>query len=175
MSALPSLLESLPEAARDARLNASSVLSGGSLTPGQRWGVAIACAATLRHAALRDAVLADAHAELGEGALAVIDDGNAAASLMAMNNVYYRFRHLIEKEAYTHRPARLRMNRLGKPATSLVDFELYCLAVSAINACATCIQAHERVVLEGGLTEEQVHDAVRIAAVLSAAAVSLTL
>ena len=68
-----------------------------------------------------------------------------------------------------------RMNRLGKPATNRVEFEFYGLAVSAINACATCIQAHERVLLEGGLTGEQVHDAVRIAAGLSAAAGSLTL
>lgn len=174
MSAIPTLLESLPELARDTRLNAGSVLSGGSLTPSQRWGIAVACAVTLRHVALRDAVLMDARAELGEAAVAVIDDGNAAASLMAMNNVYYRFRHLVEKEAYTQKPARLRMNRLAKPSTNRVDFELFCLAVSAVNACATCIQSHERVVIEGGLTEEQVHDAVRIAAVLSAAAVSLS-
>ena len=175
MLCIPALLQSLPEAARDTRLNAAAVLGGGALTAGQRWGVAVACASTLRHDALREAVCADARAELGDDAHAVIDDGHAAASLMAMNNVYYRFRHMVEKESYGQKPARLRMNRLGKPATSRVDFELCCLAVSAINACAACIQAHERVVIEGGLTEEHVHDAVRIAAVLSAVAVSLTL
>jgi alkyl hydroperoxide reductase subunit D len=35
------------------------------------------------------------------------------------------------------------------------------------------MQSHERVVLEGGLTEEAVHDAVRIAAVIHGAAVGL--
>ena len=67
------------------------------------------------------------------------------------------------------------MNRLAKPATNKVDFELFSLAVSAINGCETCIRAHEKVVLEGGLTEDQVHDAVRIAATIHAAAVSLTM
>jgi alkyl hydroperoxide reductase subunit D len=36
-----------------------------------------------------------------------------------------------------------------------------------------CVRSHERAVIEGGLTEEQVHDAVRVAATIQAAAVSL--
>ena len=67
------------------------------------------------------------------------------------------------------------MNRLAKPATNKVDFELFCLAVSAINGCETCVRAHEAVVVEGGLGDEQVHDAVRIAATIQAAAVALEL
>jgi len=39
----------------------------------------------------------------------------------------------------------------------------------ASRAC----RAHEHVVVEGGLTEEQVHDAVRIAATVHAAAIAL--
>ena len=35
------------------------------------------------------------------------------------------------------------------------------------------MRAHEKVVLEGGLTEDQVHDAVRIAATIHGAAVAL--
>jgi lipoyl-dependent peroxiredoxin subunit D len=92
---------------------------------------------------------------------------------MAMNNVYYRFRHLVGKPAYASKPARLRMNRMVQPLTSKVDFELFSLAVSAINACEACIRAHEQVVVEGGLTEDAVHDAVRIAATVNAAAVAL--
>ena len=103
----------------------------------------------------------------------MVEDALAAAALMAMNNVYYRFRHLVGKPSYAQKPARLRMNRMAQPATNKADFELFCLAVSAINGCETCIRAHEQVVLEGGLTEEQVHDAVRIAATVHAAAVAL--
>jgi len=171
MGAVDRLRDAIPEVAKDIRLNLSAVLaSGGSLTAAQRWGVAVASAAASRHPRLRDAVVEDARREVPE---AVIEDGLAAAALMSMNNVYYRFRHLVGKPAYSEKPARLRMNRLVKPATSKTDFELFSLAVSAINACETCIRSHEAVVVEGGLSEDQVHDAVRLAATINAAAVSL--
>ena len=170
MSAVEELRASLPEAARDIKLNLQSVLQAESLTPAQRWGTAIASAVVSRSPILRDALLADARAAaVGE---AVIDDALAAAALMSMNNVYYRFRHMIGKASYEERPARLRMQRMAKPASSKTDFELFCLAVSAINGCEMCIRSHEQVVLGGGLTEDQVHDAVRIAATVHAAAVA---
>ena len=106
---------------------------------------------------------------------AVIDDALAAAALMAMNNVYYRFRHLVGKEVYSEKPARLRMNRMVKPAGNKADFELFSLAVSAINGCGACMASHEQVVTVAGLTEDQVHDAVRIAATVNAAALALEL
>jgi len=172
MTALEALRDSIPDAARDIRLNLAAVLSDSSLTPAQRYGVAVAAAATSRHEGLRAALADEARAQVGP---AVVDDALAAASLMAMNNVFYRFRHLIGKPAYGEKPARLRMNRLAKPATSKADFELMSLAVSALNGCETCVKAHERVVLEAGLTEDQVNDAVRVAAVVHAAAVALDL
>jgi alkyl hydroperoxide reductase subunit D len=170
MPALDELRAALPEPARDTKLNLQSVLQPGTLTPAQRWGVAIASAVAARNATLREAVLADAR---GEASAEVIDDALAAASLMAMNNVYYRFRHMIGKESYAQLPARLRMQRIARPATNKADFELFCLAVSAINGCEMCVRSHEEAVLAGGLTPEHVHDAVRIAAVVHAAAVSL--
>lgn len=169
MSALEEFRNGLPEYARDVKLNLQSVLQSGSLTVGQRWGVALASAVASRNPRLERAVRAEAEREAGP---AVVEDALAAAALMAMNNVYYRFRHLVGKPTYAEKPARLRMNRLVKPTTSRVDFELFSLAVSAINACETCIRAHEKVVLEGGLSEDQVHDAVRIAATIYAAAVA---
>jgi alkyl hydroperoxide reductase subunit D len=173
MSALERLRQALPDTARDIKLNLPAVLEGGALAPAQRWGVAIAAAIAARNPALRDAVIADAVAAgVGDP---VVEDAQAAAALMAMNNVYYRFRHLIGKDSYSERPARLRMNRLARPATNKVDFELFSLAVSAINACETCLRSHEQAVLAGGLTEEHVHDAVRIAATINAAALSLEL
>jgi alkyl hydroperoxide reductase subunit D len=170
MGALEGLRDAIPEPARDLRLNLQAVLAESSLTVAQRWGVAAACAVASREARLRDAVLADARAAAGD---AVVEDAVAAAAIMGMNNVLYRFRHLVENESYRERPARLRMNRLVKPAGSKTDFELFCLAVSAINGCGTCMQAHERVVRAGGLSEEQVFDAIRIAATLHGAAVAL--
>jgi lipoyl-dependent peroxiredoxin subunit D len=172
MSAVEELRAAIPEAAKDIKLNLQSVLQPGALSPAQRWGVAIASAVATRNERLRDAILHDARAVVGAE---VIDDALAAAALMAMNNVYYRFRHVIGKESYSQMPARLRMQRIARPASNKVDFELFCLAVSAINNCEMCMRSHEDVVVKGGLSEDQVHDAIRIAATLNAAAVAIEL
>lgn len=170
MDALEQLRAAIPDAAKDIRLNLQAVLRGGSLSEPQRWGVAAAAAVAARHPRLREAVLAAASTAAGA---AVVEDARAAASLMAMNNVYYRFRHMVGKPIYGETPAGLRMNRLMQPATNRVDFELMSLAVSAINGCETCVRAHEKTVTDGGLTADQVNDAVRIAATIYAAAVAL--
>jgi lipoyl-dependent peroxiredoxin subunit D len=170
MIAVEEVRSALPEAAKDIRLNLQSVLEGGALNDVQKWGVAAACAIAARNPRLRDAVLQDALEKAGD---AVVEDAKAAAVLMAMNNIYYRFRHIVGKPAYSQKPARLRMQRIAQPLTNKVDFELFCLAVSAINGCEACVRAHEQVVVDGGLGEEHVHDAVRIAAVVNAAAVAL--
>ena len=133
--------------------------------------VALSAAYAARNETLTKAVIADAKSAGVEDG--VLEDAKAAAILMGMNNVYYRFRHIIGKDEYEQKPARLRMMRLKQVATNQVDFELFCLAVSAVNNCQACVQSHEHVVLEGGLTTDQVHDAVRIAAVINAAAMAL--
>ena len=170
MDALQQLAAAFPEAAKDIRLNLTSVLQPSSLSPGQAFGVATAVAHAARSPALVAAIAAAAGDALSP---AVAADAQAAAALMAMNNVYYRFRHMVGKPEYEQLPPRLRMQRLAAPAGSKVDFELFALAVSAVHGCATCVQAHERVVTTGGLTTAQVHDAVRIAAVVNAAATTL--
>ncbi|MDZ4772671.1 MAG: carboxymuconolactone decarboxylase family protein [Planctomycetota bacterium] len=166
------LISGLPDAAKDLKLNLQSVLSDGSLSVEQRTAVALACAYVSRNFALRDAMQSDAQKTLDE---AWLDDAMAAAALMSMNNIYYRFRHMIGKSSYNAMPAKLRMNRLANPRTSKLDFELMCLAVSAINGCEMCVKSHEHSLLELGANESQVHDAVRIAAAVYAAAVSLEL
>lgn len=171
MENLNALRETLPDAARDIKLNIQSVLKPDKLNAAQVWGTALTCAYAARNEQLTKAVLADAKAAGVEEA--VLDDAKAAAILMGMNNVYYRFRHLIGKEEYSQKPARLRMLRTNQVASNKADFELFCLAASAINNCESCLRSHEAVVLEGGLNDDQVHDAVRIAATLHAAAVAL--
>lgn len=167
MDALVQFAATFPDAAKDIRLNLTSVLSQSALTEPQRFLVALATAFAARDAALAQAVVA---AGGPHATAALVADAQAAAALMAMNNVYYRFRHMAKKPVYEQMPARLRMQRLAQPQTSKADFELACLAVSAVNGCEMCVQAHERVVLEAGMTEAQVHDAIRIAATVNAAA-----
>jgi len=170
MSEIEKLREQMPDAARDIRLNLQTVFQTTTLTPAQTWGAALASAIATRNGELARAVFAEAQSNVDVN---VIEDARAAAALMAMNNVYYRFRHLVGKESYSAKPARLRMNWISKPMSNKTDFELFCLAVSAINGCETCVRAHEQVITAGGLSEDHVHDAVRIAATIQAAAVSL--
>jgi alkyl hydroperoxide reductase subunit D len=170
MEALKSLGAAFPEAARDIKLNLQSVLQESTLEPRLRWAVGLACAFAARSAVLREALLRDGQAHLDEAA---VDDARAAAVLMAMNNVYYRFRHVVGKPEYQALPARLRMTRLGAPKTSKPEFELLCLAVSAINNCEACVRSHEAAVLGHGMTVQHVQDAIRIAAVVAAAAVTI--
>lgn len=168
---LEELRAALPDAARDIKLNLQAVLApGAALSDAQRWGVAVTAALASRNAALSEAILAEAaaHAEPS-----VLEDARAAAALMAMNNVYYRFRHVVAKPEYAQKPARLRMNRLAAPAADKTDLELFSLAASALNGCEACVRAHENAVLEGGLSQDHVHEAVRIAAVVHATAVAL--
>ena len=172
MQTLEELRESLPEAARDLKIGLQSVLGAESLSVQQRWGVAVACAFAARNPALRDAMLAEARAN--GAADAILDDARAAAALMGMNNVFYRAKHMLG-EAYATRPARLRMQRIARPAGAKVDFELMSLAVSAINGCEVCVTAHEKTVREGGLGEDAVFDALRIAAVVHGVACALEL
>jgi lipoyl-dependent peroxiredoxin subunit D len=173
MKNIEALREKLPDAARDIKINISNVLQPQVLDLQQTWGVAIASAYAARNPELTRALLLDA-TELGVEA-GTIDDAKAAATLMALNNVYYRFRHISEKEVYSQKPARLRMMRLKQPASTQLNLELFSLAVSAINNCAACVRAHEAVCIEGGLSDDHVHDAVRIASVIHAMATGLEL
>jgi alkyl hydroperoxide reductase subunit D len=171
--ALQRLLEQVPEVARDLRLNLTAVLEADSLTSAQRWGVAVASAHAAEAPVLAQALVEGARAAgVGEPAL---EDARAAAAIMAMNTVYYRFRHMIGKPSYGEKPARLRMHRLGKPATTKADLELMSLAVAAIHGCELCVRAHEDVIVKAGLSEDQVHDAVRIAAAVRGVSQALAL
>ena len=104
---------------------------------------------------------------------AVFEDAKAAAVLMGMNTIYYRFRHLVGKESYKTKPARLRIGWMAKPKTSKATFELMSIAITVLEGCEICIKEHEARILQHGLTEEHVHGAVRIAAILQGSAVAL--
>jgi len=170
---LDELREALPEYARDIRLNLGSVLTpqgAPGLSTAQIAAVALAAAISARNERLTSAVERWAAGQLDEAALG---GARAAAVIMGMNNIYYRFLHLVDDEEYARLPARLRMNVIGNPGIDRTDFELLSLAVSAVNGCGTCVASHERKVREGGLSREAVQSAVRIAAVVHAAAVAL--
>jgi alkyl hydroperoxide reductase subunit D len=168
--ALDALRDALPDDLKDIRLNLSSVLTGENLEPAQALGIALAAARFVRAQPLAAALESDIRTSLGDAAAPAISDAVAAAGLMAMNTVYYRFRHMLGKESYEARPPRLRMSRMMQPATTKADFELMSLACAALAGCELCIKNHEASLVHLGVSEDACHDAVRIAAVINAAA-----
>jgi lipoyl-dependent peroxiredoxin subunit D len=161
----------IPDTAKDLRINLGVLTSSTALSPQQAWGTALAAAITARNAELLAALAADAAAQLTPEATAA---AHGAASIMGMNNVYYRFQHMMgDGSDYATLPARLRMQILAKPGVDPLDFELWCLAASAITGCEMCVRAHEKAVRDKGGTKEQVQDAVRIAAVIHGIALTL--
>src|SRR5258705_89724 len=141
---LEEIRASIPEYARDLRLNLGSVLSPAGapgLSETQIWLIALAAALAARNARFARALEALAAAQLQP---AQLQAAHAAAAIMGMNNVYYRFLHLVGDSEYQRMPARLRMNVIANPGIDKVDFELASLAVSAINAYGLSIVARLR-------------------------------
>jgi alkyl hydroperoxide reductase subunit D len=173
MRTLEAIRESLPAYARDLQLNLGAVLTPAGapgLNERQIWAVALAAALASRNTAFaRDVgALAAAHLDAAH-----VTAAHSAAAIMGMNNVYYRFLHLVEDAEYARLPARLRMNVIGNPGIAKADFELLALSVSAINGCGTCIASHERQLRQHGLEREAIQSAVRIAASVHAVALVL--
>ena len=166
---LDALRARLPDYAKDLKLNLGSLAAEPALNQQQRAGTFIASALAARNPEVTRALVAEFGPQLGPEALTA---AKAAAAIMGMNNIYYRFTHLVGGE-YASLPAKLRMNIMAKPGVEKADFELWSLAVSAINGCGMCMETHERVVVQAGLTREQVQAAVRIAAVVHAVAATI--
>jgi alkyl hydroperoxide reductase subunit D len=170
---LEALRDRMPDFAKDTRLNLGTVLTdtgAPDLSANQIAGVALASAYATRNREVIDAIAAHTDATLSD---AEKQAAKAAASVMAMNNVYYRFLHLVEDAEFKTLPAKLRMNVIGQPGIEKVDFELYSLAISAINGCGMCIEAHTHELLKAGVSKLGIQSAVRIGAVMNAAAQAL--
>ncbi|RDD62523.1 carboxymuconolactone decarboxylase family protein [Ferruginivarius sediminum] len=167
---IDNLKSALPGYAKDLKLNLGNVLRAPGLSEQQVWGAALASAIASRNPKVTTAIEAEARRKLSGNAL---NAAKTAAAVMAMNNVYYRFLSLTSNEEYAKMPANLRMNAIAQPGVDRLDFELYSLAVSVINACRKCVDSHEQQVLKGGASKEMVQATVRIASVVHAIAVTL--
>ncbi len=155
----------IPDYAKDLKLNLGSLANEEELTEQQKYGCFLACAIAGRNETVTQAIYAEVAEKLSAEA---INAAKAAAAIMAMNNVYYRFAHIATSKDYMTMPAKLRMNILANPGVDKVDFELWSLAVSAINGCGMCIDSHEKQLLDHSVSKTQVQTAVRIAATIQA-------
>ncbi|MCD8524971.1 MAG: carboxymuconolactone decarboxylase family protein [Gammaproteobacteria bacterium] len=167
------LKNTLPETAKDIQLNLSTVLSqegAPDLTIKQIAGIALAVSYTTRNKTLIQAILDASKPYLNE---AEIQAAQSSAAIMGMNNIYYRFIHLVGDSTFSSIPAKLRMNVMSNPGIDKVSFELNSLAVSAINGCGMCMEAHTKTLLKHDVSPLAIQSSIRIAAVLNAVSVSL--
>jgi len=163
---LDALREALPAYAKDLSLNLSSLAGEALLTDQQKWGAFVASAHAVGvPAVVKNLEAAARAAGLSEDALTA---AKGAAAIMGMNNVYYRSLHLMKNREYATLPARLRMNLLANPGVEKVDFELWSTAVSAVNGCGMCLDAHEAELKKHGVPNTAIQAALRIAAVVNA-------
>lgn len=172
---LDTLKEQLGDFAKDTVLNISSLLNEQAvddLSAKQIAEIALASAYTTKQETLIQAVKKYAEKFLNE---TEINGVKIAASLMAMTNVYYRFIHIVSDSEFKTLPAKLRMNKMSDPGIEKVDFELCSLAVSAINNCQLCVDSHVNSLKKHEVSLIGIQTAVRIAAVINAAAQSLVI
>ncbi|HSE11199.1 MAG TPA: carboxymuconolactone decarboxylase family protein [Rudaea sp.] len=170
---LSEIKAAIPDYARDLRLNLDSVLAetgAPGLGSKQIGLVALASAIAARHEPLVAAIAGEAAKHASPAELA---GARTAAAIMAMNNVYYRFTHLVGEPEYATLRAGLRMNAMANPGCDKLDFELCSIAVSAINGCGACMDSHEKTLRKHGISAQAVQSAVRIAAVVNGVAVTL--
>jgi alkyl hydroperoxide reductase subunit D len=166
---IAALRAQLPAYAKDIGTNLSVLAEETLLSDQAKWGCFVASACAVGEPETLAAINVAAR-EAGLSAEA-FDAARTAAAIMAMNNVYFRALHLMEAPEYKALPSRLRMNRLAHhPGVDTVDYELWCVAVSAINACGACLDDHEAALRARGVQPIQVQAALRIAAVVNAVA-----
>jgi alkyl hydroperoxide reductase subunit D len=167
---IDNLKDALPEYAKDLKLNLGSITRTTLLNEEQLWGTLLASAAATRNTQVLEEIGAEAadtlsaeayHAALG------------AASIMGMNNVFYRGRGFLEGQYDDLRPG-LRMNIIANPGANKVNFELWCFAVSAINGCPDCLKAHEHTLRESGVEREAIFEALKVAAIVAGVAQAIT-
>lgn len=159
--------------AKDIKLNVSSVLKTdpeSSLKENQIYAIALSCAFAVKNATVVEYILEKSQDILSQEE---IKGAKAATTIMAMNNIYYRFGHLVSDKDYLTMPAKLRMNVIANPGVDKIDFELYSLAVSAINGCGLCIDSHVKHLVKLGVDKLTIAHSVRIASVINAVAQTL--
>lgn len=150
---------------RDLRMNVKSVLEVETLNRKETALLALSIAVNNNNKTLQHAF--EARAKSFEATAEEVGEAVAVASLLSANNVFYRFRHFVDKESYNTMRAGLRMNIMARPVMGKEFFELTSLAVSAVNGCEMCVKSHEASVLEAGSSEARIWDTIRLAAVIT--------
>ena len=162
MSWVDQIKSALPEYAKDTKLNLDSVINRSTLDKTEAECVALAAAVATGNGKIVSVMLGNIEDAVER------DAAMTAASLMAMNNVWYPYVEMAEDERLTGLPAQLRMNAIASHGgTTKARFESYSLAASIVGKCHFCVKAHYETLKKEGYTVEQLRDIGRIAAVMT--------
>lgn len=164
---LQSLRDALPVYAADQKHNLITLSEEQLLSEQQKWGCFLACAYATGQASLIVALEGEASGRLTPAARTA---AKSAATIMAMNTVYYAAINQLSNHDYRGQPPGLAMTALSQKDVDKIDFELWALAVSAVRQCGVCLNVHEAELHKRNVTLERVQAALRIAAVMSAVA-----
>ncbi|MFJ4919703.1 carboxymuconolactone decarboxylase family protein [Streptomyces sp. NPDC088725] len=167
---LDELAAALPDYARDLRLNLTSVIGRSTLTPQQLWGTVLACAIASRSPRVLRPLAAEAAARLSPEAYTA---AKSTAAVMALSNVFFRTRHLLSDPEYGSLRPGLRTAVPAGHGVDGVDVELWSVAVSAVNGCGACLDAHEQALRRAGVSRETVQEAFKVASVIQAVGTTL--
>lgn len=116
------LKDGIPDFAKDVRLNLAPMMADETLSPQSKYGLLLSSAIAAPNPIVTAAMESAAGVVMTPAA---VEAAKSAASVMGMNNVYYRFVHLASNPEYKTMPARLRINWLGNPPVDRTDFELW--------------------------------------------------
>ena len=167
MSNFTVFLDSLPDYAKDIKLNAKSVIVNpvNGLTKKQVAICAISSAVTTKSRFLINLLEEHFAIDLSE---VEISAARGCAAIMGMNNIYYRFLHLCSNHDYQSMQPGLRMTIIANSGIDSKDFELAALSASAITGCGMCIDSHEKKLKAEGITSDAIQHAIKIASILHA-------
>ena len=158
------ILNGIPAYAKDIKLNLSSMVTNHSaLTDSQFVGSVLVAAIASKNSGLTKFINQAIAENLQEKEL---DAVRAAAAIMGMTNIYYRFTDLVDDPSYATMPAGLRMNILRDPGVDKLDFEMWSLIASIIGGCHKCVSSHEQQLIKHGVSKETVQLLAKIAAVI---------
>jgi alkyl hydroperoxide reductase subunit D len=151
---------------KDLRINLKNTLGSENLNLKEAYLIALAIAANEGNKILTGAFTN--LAKTNNASESEIAEAIACASMLASNNVFYRFKHFIKgsNENYQPLPAGIKMNVMMNPILGKELFELTSLAVSAVNGCESCVNSHEESVRKLGASEARIFDAIRLASVV---------
>lgn len=150
---------------RDLKMNFKTILKGEHLSAKEISLLGVSVAANDKNDLLLN--FFTAKSKENEASDVEIGEAVACASLLSSNNILYRFRHFADNEKYSQLPARMRMNVMMNPVLGKEFFELVSLAISAVNGCELCVNAHEKSLIELGTKEERIFESIRISSVIT--------